>query len=85
MPRIEWLLDAYGEVRGKSILELGPFEGGHAYMLSNLTKPNHINRGQYFLFLEMSLHQGGFELNNIEFHYLTVRISMNTCLVVVKV
>ena len=24
--RIEWLLDAYGEVRGKSILELGPFE-----------------------------------------------------------
>ena len=30
--RIEWLLDAYGEVHGKSILELGPFEGGHAYM-----------------------------------------------------
>ena len=32
-PRIEWLINVAGGVEGKSILELGPLEGGHAYMM----------------------------------------------------
>jgi hypothetical protein len=31
--RITWLLDEIGGVAGKRILELGPLEGGHTYML----------------------------------------------------
>jgi hypothetical protein len=31
--RIRWFLDRIGGVRGKSIVELGPLEGGHTYML----------------------------------------------------
>lgn len=31
--RIEWALKQVGGIQGKTILELGPLEGGHAYML----------------------------------------------------
>ena len=31
--RIDWLLDELGDVKGKKILELGPLEGAHTYML----------------------------------------------------
>lgn len=31
--RIEWALKEIGGIQGKKILELGPLEGGHAYML----------------------------------------------------
>ena len=31
--RIDWLLDELGGVKGKKILELGPLEGAHTYML----------------------------------------------------
>lgn len=32
-PRIKWALDQLGSIRGASVLELGPLEGGHSYML----------------------------------------------------
>ncbi len=32
-PRIKWFIEEIGGVSGKSILELGPLEGGHTYML----------------------------------------------------
>lgn len=32
-PRIEWVLSRLGGVDGQRVLELGPLEGGHAYML----------------------------------------------------
>lgn len=32
-PRLRWALAAIGGVRGKRVLELGPLEGGHTYML----------------------------------------------------
>jgi SAM-dependent methyltransferase len=32
-PRIEWAAEALGGVAGASILELGPLEGGHSWML----------------------------------------------------
>ena len=31
--RVRWALSQFGDVQGKSILELGPLEGGHSYML----------------------------------------------------
>lgn len=31
--RIHWLLSEVGDLRGQDILELGPLEGGHSYML----------------------------------------------------
>jgi hypothetical protein len=34
-PRVRWALAQFGDVRGKSILELGPLEGGHSYMLES--------------------------------------------------
>lgn len=33
-PRIKWLVKQCGGVKGKRILEMGPLEGGHTYMLS---------------------------------------------------
>lgn len=32
-PRIRWFAEQVGGVQGKSVLELGPLEGGHTYML----------------------------------------------------
>jgi hypothetical protein len=32
--RVQWALDQLGGVTGASVLELGPLEGGHTYMLS---------------------------------------------------
>jgi Methyltransferase domain len=32
-PRISWALSELGGIEGQSVLELGPFEGGHSYML----------------------------------------------------
>ena len=32
-PRITWALSQLGGVEGQNVLELGPFEGGHSYML----------------------------------------------------
>jgi len=32
-PRIKWFMEEIGGVTGKSILELGPLEGGHTYLL----------------------------------------------------
>ncbi len=31
--RLQWGLDQVGSLKGKSVLELGPLEGGHTYML----------------------------------------------------
>ncbi|MDX1524581.1 MAG: class I SAM-dependent methyltransferase, partial [Anaerolineae bacterium] len=33
--RITWFLEQIGSIEGKNILELGPLEGGHTYMLAN--------------------------------------------------
>lgn len=32
-PRIAWALTEFGDLRGKTVLELGPLEGAHSYML----------------------------------------------------
>lgn len=34
--RIEWFVDQLGGVQGKTVLELGPLEAGHSYMLERL-------------------------------------------------
>jgi len=34
-PRITWAIDALGGVNGKRVLELGPLEGSHTYMLEH--------------------------------------------------
>lgn len=31
--RLQWAIDQFGDIRGKRILEIGPLEGGHSYML----------------------------------------------------
>ncbi|WP_228042676.1 MULTISPECIES: hypothetical protein [unclassified Tychonema] len=31
--RITWAVEQLGEIKGKNILELGPLEAGHTYML----------------------------------------------------
>ena len=35
-PRVEWFVNQIGGVAGQSVLELGPLEGGHTYMLETL-------------------------------------------------
>ena len=35
-PRVEWFVDQIGGVTEKSVLELGPLEAGHTYMLETL-------------------------------------------------
>ena len=34
--RIDWMAEVLGDLRGQTILELGPLEGGHSYMLERL-------------------------------------------------
>ncbi|GAB3247949.1 class I SAM-dependent methyltransferase [Nocardioides dilutus] len=34
-PRLEWAIGQANGVQGKTVLELGPLEGGHSYMLQN--------------------------------------------------
>jgi SAM-dependent methyltransferase len=34
-PRVSWAIENLGGVKGKTVLELGPLEGGHSYMLEN--------------------------------------------------
>lgn len=34
-PRMSWGIEQVGGVHGKAVLELGPLEGGHSYMLEN--------------------------------------------------
>lgn len=38
--RIKWLLDQSGGIAGKAVLELGPLEGAHTYMLSKAGAAN---------------------------------------------
>lgn len=33
-PRTEWFIERLGDLRGKSVLELGPLEGAHTYMMT---------------------------------------------------
>ncbi len=33
--RVTWAIESLGGVEGKTVLELGPLEGGHSYMLEN--------------------------------------------------
>jgi hypothetical protein len=35
-PRLKWFINEIGGVQGKSVLELGPLEGGHTYLLEKL-------------------------------------------------
>mgnify|MGYP001254180624 CR=1 FL=1 len=34
-PRVEWALSEFGDVSGRTVLELGPLEGAHSYMLES--------------------------------------------------
>ena len=34
-PRVSWAIEHLGGSEGKTVLELGPLEGGHSYMLEN--------------------------------------------------
>jgi hypothetical protein len=49
--RIEWLLDELGDIKGHSILELGPLEGGHTFMLENAGAEVTSIEGNYGAFL----------------------------------
>ena len=40
--RIDWALEAYGSIEDKTVLEVGPLEGMHTYML-NLRRPARID------------------------------------------
>jgi hypothetical protein len=33
--RLQWFVDSIGGVAGRTVLELGPLEGGHSYMMQN--------------------------------------------------
>ena len=35
-PRISWISEVFGSLEGKKVLELGPLEGGHSYMLNKM-------------------------------------------------
>tara|TARA_B100000405_G_C16662781_1_gene402732 strand:+ start:451 stop:1110 length:660 start_codon:yes stop_codon:yes gene_type:complete len=78
--RIEWLLDAYGEARGKSILELGPFEGGHTYMLSKLDPSLIISiEANVSCFLKCLCIKEAFDLRKVEFRLGDFNEYLPTC------
>src|SRR5690349_16731792 len=35
-PRIQWAVEQWGGVQGKRVIELGPLEGGHSWMLEQM-------------------------------------------------
>ena len=49
--RIRWLLEQLGNVEGEKILELGPLEGGHTYMLEHAGAKVTSVEGNYGAFL----------------------------------
>lgn len=69
-PRIEWAKQVFGGFDGKTILELGPLEGGHTYMMqragaSKITAVEANNRA----FLKCLIIQKIFGLENAEFMF----------------
>jgi hypothetical protein len=49
--RIGWLLDELGDIKGQSVLELGPLEGGHTFLLENAGAEVTSIEGNYGAFL----------------------------------
>jgi SAM-dependent methyltransferase len=66
--RIRWLLDSYGQLEGASVLELGPFEAGHTYMLSKLGAGKIVSiEANVSSFLKCLCIKEVFAMNNVEF------------------
>ena len=56
--RVTWFVEEVGGIEGRSVLELGPLEGGHSFMFERLGAGGHRDRGQYACLPEVLDHQG---------------------------
>lgn len=66
--RIEWGIKQLGGVKGKSVLELGPLEGGHSYMLQKQGASSVVAiEASPRAFLKCLVVKQTFQLNHVDF------------------
>jgi len=69
-PRISWAVEQIGGVQNKKILELGPLEAGHTYMLENLGAASIVSvEANSNAYLKCLLIKELLELKRIQFLY----------------
>ena len=79
-PRIAWAIETMGGVAGKSLLELGPLEGGHSYMLQNAGVKSVIAiEANTRAFLKCLLAKEIFKLDRVEFRLGDFVSYLQTC------
>lgn len=68
--RISWAADRIGGVQNKTILELGPLEGGHSYMLEQMGAGRVISvEANAKNFLKCLITKEILDLKQVEFHF----------------
>ncbi|MCX7304224.1 MAG: class I SAM-dependent methyltransferase [Hyphomicrobiales bacterium] len=68
--RISWLSEILGGLAGRSVLELGPLEGGHTYMLQNAGAERVVSvEANSRSFLKCLCIKQIFKLDNVDFLY----------------
>lgn len=68
--RITWALDLAGGVEGRRVLELGPLEGGHSYMLQNAGAAEVVApEANSLCYLKCLLVQQLFGLDRVKFEF----------------
>ena len=69
-PRIKWAVERFGGVKDKRILELGPMEGGHSYILSQAGVKHVLAiEANSTAYLKCLLVRELFKLDRIDFQY----------------
>ncbi|WP_322418463.1 class I SAM-dependent methyltransferase [Mesorhizobium huakuii] len=69
-PRVHWAIERAGGVRGKRILELGPMEGGHSYLLSKAGAKSVLGiEANSKCFFKCEIVKKIYDLRNVEFEY----------------
>lgn len=67
-PRISWAIAEAGGIRGKSILEIGPLEGGHSFLLQQQEPSYHLAiEANQKAFLKCLIAKELYPLRNVEF------------------
>jgi hypothetical protein len=65
--RVTWAVEQFGGVTGKSVLELGPLEGAHSYMLSNAGADVTAIESQTRAYLRCLIVKELLQMNNVRF------------------
>lgn len=68
-PRLEWVINEAGSIKGKTVLELGPLEGAHAYMLQQKGASVVSIEANPRAYLKCLIIKEILDLHRVQFHY----------------